>query len=121
MLTVADDLDAALLAIATHGRAGVERMLMGSVAETVLRGAPTGPVPRRVVRGLPARRKCHGAARVNDPRRAVPNRFSLVSPHRRGVPDGAARIDGRRSARRRRPRAHAHRDRYAAESRSRAL
>jgi nucleotide-binding universal stress UspA family protein len=40
ILTAADDLDAALLAIATHGRSGVERMLMGSVAETVIRRAP---------------------------------------------------------------------------------
>ena len=34
----AEDVD--LLAIATHGRAGVERMLMGSVAEKVIRRAP---------------------------------------------------------------------------------
>jgi nucleotide-binding universal stress UspA family protein len=40
IIDVADDLDAALLAIATHGRAGVKRMLMGSVAETVIRRAP---------------------------------------------------------------------------------
>lgn len=40
ILAVAADLDAALLAIATHGRSGVERMLMGSVAETVIRRAP---------------------------------------------------------------------------------
>lgn len=40
IIDVADDLDAALLAIATHGRAGVQRMLMGSVAETVIRRAP---------------------------------------------------------------------------------
>ena len=40
ILDAADALDADLLAIATHGRSGIERMLMGSVAETVLRQAP---------------------------------------------------------------------------------
>jgi nucleotide-binding universal stress UspA family protein len=39
-LEAAETLDADLLAIATHGRAGVERMLMGSVAEKVIRRAP---------------------------------------------------------------------------------
>jgi len=39
-LDAADELDADLLAIATHGRSGVERMLMGSVAEKVIRRAP---------------------------------------------------------------------------------
>lgn len=39
-LDAAETLDADLLAIATHGRAGIERMLMGSVAETVIRRAP---------------------------------------------------------------------------------
>lgn len=39
-LDAADEMDADLLAIATHGRSGVERMLMGSVAETVIRRAP---------------------------------------------------------------------------------
>ncbi len=39
-LDAARDLEPDLLAIATHGRSGVERLLMGSVAETVLRRAP---------------------------------------------------------------------------------
>ena len=39
-LDAADELDADLLAIATHGRSGMERMLMGSVAEKVIRRAP---------------------------------------------------------------------------------
>jgi len=38
-LDATDDMDADLLAIATHGRSGVKRMLMGSVAETVIRRA----------------------------------------------------------------------------------
>jgi nucleotide-binding universal stress UspA family protein len=40
VLDAAEENDADLLAIATHGRSGVERMLMGSVAETVIRRAP---------------------------------------------------------------------------------
>jgi nucleotide-binding universal stress UspA family protein len=39
-LDAAEKMDADLLAIATHGRSGIERMLMGSVAETVIRRAP---------------------------------------------------------------------------------
>lgn len=39
-LNMADELDAAFITIATHGRSGVERMLMGSVAEKVIRQAP---------------------------------------------------------------------------------
>jgi len=40
ILDVAEDSGAAFITIATHGRMGLERMLMGSVAETVLRQAP---------------------------------------------------------------------------------
>lgn len=40
ILTAADETEAAFIAIATHGRAGLERMLMGSVAEKVVRQAP---------------------------------------------------------------------------------
>lgn len=40
ILEAADEFDVHLLAIATHGRSGVERMLMGSVAEKVIRQAP---------------------------------------------------------------------------------
>lgn len=39
-IEAAKTLDADLLTIATHGRAGVERMLLGSVAEKVIRRAP---------------------------------------------------------------------------------
>lgn len=40
ILDVAEERGAAFITIATHGRTGLERMLMGSVAETVLRQAP---------------------------------------------------------------------------------
>ncbi|WP_263786533.1 universal stress protein [Salinibacter grassmerensis] len=40
VLDVAEERGAAFIAIATHGRTGLERMLMGSVAEKVLRRAP---------------------------------------------------------------------------------
>ena len=40
VLDAADALGADLLAIATHGRSGLDRVLMGSVAERVLRQAP---------------------------------------------------------------------------------
>jgi nucleotide-binding universal stress UspA family protein len=39
-IDAAEALGADLLAIATHGRSGVRRMLMGSVAENVIRRAP---------------------------------------------------------------------------------
>jgi nucleotide-binding universal stress UspA family protein len=40
ILTYADEIEASFIAIATHGRTGLERMLMGSVAEKVIRRAP---------------------------------------------------------------------------------
>lgn len=40
ILEAANDFEVSLVAIATHGRSGVDRMLMGSVAEKVLRRAP---------------------------------------------------------------------------------
>ena len=40
ILDVADETGATFITIATHGRTGLERMLMGSVAEKVLRHAP---------------------------------------------------------------------------------
>lgn len=39
ILGAIDDLDACFAAIATHGRSGIDRVLMGSVAETVIRRA----------------------------------------------------------------------------------
>lgn len=40
ILSVADDEDAALIVMGSHGRTGLERVLMGSVAEKVVRKAP---------------------------------------------------------------------------------
>ncbi len=40
VLAVAEEREAAFVMIATHGRTGLERMLMGSVAEKVIRQAP---------------------------------------------------------------------------------
>lgn len=40
VLTATEDLGAAFITIATHGRTGLDRMLMGSVAEKVIRQAP---------------------------------------------------------------------------------
>jgi nucleotide-binding universal stress UspA family protein len=40
VLAVAEEKEAAFVMIATHGRTGLERMLMGSVAEEVIRQAP---------------------------------------------------------------------------------
>jgi nucleotide-binding universal stress UspA family protein len=40
ILAAVDEHDASLLAVATHGRTGLERVLMGSVAEAVIRQAP---------------------------------------------------------------------------------
>lgn len=37
---VADELNVDLVAMSTHGRTGLERVLMGSVAENVIRRAP---------------------------------------------------------------------------------
>lgn len=40
VLTAAEDIGATFITIATHGRTGLDRMLMGSVAEKVIRQAP---------------------------------------------------------------------------------
>lgn len=51
VLQVADDVGADLIVMGTHGRTGMGRVLMGSVAESILRGSPCpvlvvkGPVP----------------------------------------------------------------------------
>ncbi|MCB9681780.1 MAG: universal stress protein [Alphaproteobacteria bacterium] len=49
ILTAADEVDARIIVCGTHGRQGLQRMLMGSVAEEVLRRAR---VPVLVVRTL---------------------------------------------------------------------
>lgn len=40
VLTAAEEMEAAFIAISTHGRTGLERMFLGSVAEKVIRRAP---------------------------------------------------------------------------------
>jgi universal stress protein A len=40
ILDVADEVDAGLIVVGTHGRTGLKRMLMGSVAEHLVRKAP---------------------------------------------------------------------------------
>ena len=52
----ATDMNAALLVMGTHGRSGFERLLLGSVAEKVLRKArcPVLTVPRRLPDAVPS-------------------------------------------------------------------
>jgi nucleotide-binding universal stress UspA family protein len=42
-----------LIVMGTHGRTGVERLLMGSVAESVLRDAPCSVLVVKLPRGVP--------------------------------------------------------------------
>ena len=49
IVQLAADLDASLVVIGTHGRRGIRRLVMGSVAETVVRLAPC---PVLVVRAM---------------------------------------------------------------------
>ncbi|HKY50088.1 MAG TPA: universal stress protein [Candidatus Limnocylindria bacterium] len=51
ILRAADQLDADLIAMTTHARAGLERVLFGSVADAVLRGS-TRPVFLERLRGI---------------------------------------------------------------------
>jgi nucleotide-binding universal stress UspA family protein len=51
ILALAQEIGCDLIVIGTHGRTGVGRLLMGSVAEAVLRRAPC---PVLTVKGLPA-------------------------------------------------------------------
>jgi nucleotide-binding universal stress UspA family protein len=50
IIAVAQEIQADLIAMTTHGRTGLRRLLFGSVAEAVLRAAP---VPVFVVRAAP--------------------------------------------------------------------
>jgi nucleotide-binding universal stress UspA family protein len=50
ILTAARSVSADLIAMATHGRSGIGRALLGSVAESVLRASP---VPVLLIRTLP--------------------------------------------------------------------
>ena len=56
ILDQASDMNADLLVMGTHGRSGFERLLLGSVAEKVLRKAscPVLTVPRRLPDAVPA-------------------------------------------------------------------
>jgi nucleotide-binding universal stress UspA family protein len=42
-----------LIVMGTHGRTGVERLLLGSVAEKVLRDAPCSVLVVKMPRGVP--------------------------------------------------------------------
>ena len=57
ILEQADSMKADLLVIGTHGRSGFERLVLGSVAEKVLRKAscPVLIVPKRLPDAVPAR------------------------------------------------------------------
>jgi nucleotide-binding universal stress UspA family protein len=48
-----------LVVMGTHGRTGVERMLLGSVAEQVLRDAPCSVLVVKLPRGIPAVEQPH--------------------------------------------------------------
>jgi nucleotide-binding universal stress UspA family protein len=54
-----NDID--LVVMATHGRGGVARMMMGSVADKIVRAAPCPVVTIRDLEGSPARRADHAA------------------------------------------------------------
>jgi len=49
ILALARETDAGLICLTTHGRTGLARELLGSVAESVLRGAPCPVLLRRAV------------------------------------------------------------------------
>jgi len=56
ILELARELDSDLIAVGTHGRHGAERLLLGSVADKVVRGAKTPvlvvPIPSLALRGV---------------------------------------------------------------------
>jgi nucleotide-binding universal stress UspA family protein len=63
ILTVAEETHAGLIAMGTHGRSGLNRLLMGSIAEQIVRKAPC---PVLTVKTPPVR--AHTAERVEDER-----------------------------------------------------
>lgn len=48
-----------LIVMGTHGRTGLERLLMGSVAEKVMREAPCSVLVVKLPKGIPATEKAH--------------------------------------------------------------
>jgi nucleotide-binding universal stress UspA family protein len=58
------DAGADLIVMGTHGRTGLERLLLGSVAEKVLRDASCSVLVIKLPRGLPAADRGHLAAAV---------------------------------------------------------
>jgi nucleotide-binding universal stress UspA family protein len=55
----ARDASADLIVMGTHGRTGVDRLLMGSVAEQVLRDAPCSVLIVKLPRGIPPVERPH--------------------------------------------------------------
>lgn len=55
----AQDANIDLIVMGTHGRTGMERMLLGSVAEQTLRAAPCSVLVIKLPRGIPAAEKPH--------------------------------------------------------------
>jgi nucleotide-binding universal stress UspA family protein len=51
-----------VIVMGTHGRTGVDRPLMGSVAEKVMRDAPCSVLVVKLPRGVPAAERPHPAA-----------------------------------------------------------
>jgi nucleotide-binding universal stress UspA family protein len=51
-----------VIVIGTHGRTGVDRLVMGSVAEKVMREAPCSVLVVKLPRGAPAAERPHTAA-----------------------------------------------------------
>lgn len=54
ILRVADEEEAGLIVLGTHGRTGLDRVLMGSVAEKVVRKAPSSVLAVKAPRSRPA-------------------------------------------------------------------
>ena len=48
-----------MIVIGTHGRTGVDRLVMGSVAEKVMRDAPCSVLVVKLPKGVPAAERPH--------------------------------------------------------------
>jgi len=57
IVALARDANMDLIVMGTHGRTGLDRLLMGSVAEKVLREAPCSVLVVKLPRGVPAAEK----------------------------------------------------------------